>query len=179
MSNKEYVIHFNFSDMNVLVKPPGHLIVNGKQYRCALGRGGVTTNKKEGDGATPTGRFAFRSLLFRSDRQDSPKTKLSKSLIVPQDGWCDDPSDPNYNRPVRAPYNASYEKLWREDGLYDMVVVLGHNDEPVIPYRGSAIFLHCAKPDYSPTEGCIALLRNDLLNVLKLIGPSDSLIITT
>ena len=165
--------------MDVFVKPSGNFFVDGKQYRCALGRAGVTKNKKEGDGATPAGKFAFRSLLFRSDRHGPPKTKLSKSFILPQDGWCDEPSDPNYNRQVRVPYNASCEKLWREDGLYDIVVVLGHNDRPVIPYRGSAIFLHCAKPDYSPTAGCIALLRNDLLSVLKLIGPNDSLIVST
>ena len=165
--------------MNVFVKSSGHLIADGKQYRCALGRAGVTTNKKEGDGATPTGKFVFRSLLFRSDRHGPPKTKLAKSLILPEDGWCDEPSDANYNKLVRIPYEASCEKLWREDGLYDIVVVLGHNDRPVIPNRGSAIFLHCAKPDYSATAGCIALLRNDLLNVLELIGPNDSLIVST
>ncbi|MEE2932738.1 MAG: L,D-transpeptidase family protein [Pseudomonadota bacterium] len=165
--------------MNVFVKPTGHLIADGKQFRCALGRGGVTTNKKEGDGATPTGKFPFRSLLFRSDRYAPPKTRLSKSIILPEDGWCDEPSDPNYNKPVRVPYEASHEKLWRDDGLYDIVVVLGHNDQPVVPYLGSAIFLHCAKPDYRPTEGCISVLPNDLLNVLELIGPNDNLIIST
>ena len=165
--------------MDVFVKSSGNLFVVGKQYRCALGRAGVTTNKKEGDGATPTGKFVFRSLLFRSDRHSPPKTKLPRSFILPQDGWCDEPSDPNYNRPVRIPYNASYEKLWRKDSVYDIVVVLGYNDRPVIPYRGSAIFLHCAKPDYSPTAGCIALLEKDLLDVLKLIGPNDCLIVST
>jgi L,D-peptidoglycan transpeptidase YkuD (ErfK/YbiS/YcfS/YnhG family) len=94
--------------------------------------------------------------------------------IEPDDGWCDDPADPNYNRPVKHPYTASAERLWREDGVYDIVVVLDYNDDPVVPGKGSAIFLHLARPDYAPTEGCVALARADMEALLAQAKPGDA-----
>ena len=144
----------------------GTLIWPGGRARCALGRSGVraATAKREGDGATPLGRFPLRRLLYRADRlPDPPLTGLPASPIGPGDGWCDDAADPRYTRPVPLPCAASHERLWRDDGLYDVVVVLGHNDEPVTPGLGSAIFLHVARPGYPPTEGCVALALPDLL----------------
>lgn len=153
--------------MDILVTPDHRLHWQGRSYQCALGKGGITRDKKEGDGATPVGRFALRRVLYRADRFDAPQTGLADvTALDPADGWCDAPADANYNRPVRHPYAASAETLWRDDGLYDVIVVLGHNDDPPLPGAGSAIFLHVARPDYGPTEGCVALALPDLLAVL-------------
>jgi L,D-peptidoglycan transpeptidase YkuD (ErfK/YbiS/YcfS/YnhG family) len=153
---------------NILsVSPEGHLKWRGKTYRCALGRAGIAMTKREGDGATPVGCFNLRRVLYRPEREDAPQTLLAVEAIYEVDGWCDDPEDPEYNRPVSLPHGASAEAMWREDSLYDIVVVLGHNDAPVIPGCGSAIFLHVATPAYAPTEGCIALAREDLLKIIQ------------
>ena len=149
----------------------GTLTSGGRTYDCALGPAGIKADKREGDGATPAGEFALRRVLYRADRGALPETWLEALAIERHDGWCDAPGDPAYNRPVRLPYPASAETMWREDGLYDVVVVLGHNDDPVVPGAGSAVFLHCAKPDYAPTEGCVALKKADLLDVLREVGP--------
>jgi len=142
--------------------------------RCAIGRGGIGAKGGEGDGITPIGTFPVRRVLYRPDRV-SLRTKLPASAIAENDGWCDAPDDPNYNMPVKLPYAASHEHMWREDRLYDVVVVLGYNDDPVIAGKGSAIFLHVAQPDYGPTEGCVALALPDLLAVLEKLSPGDSI----
>ena len=143
--------------------------------RCALGRGGLTTRKREGDGATPVGLFPLRCLWYRADRVGIPRTALELFSISQDSGWSDDPADPAYNRPVILPHAARHEKMWREDGLYDLVVPLGYNDDPPEPDRGSAIFLHVARPDFSPTEGCVAIARSDLLALLAHCGPATKL----
>ena len=150
----------------ITVGADGRLSFRGRRYRCALGRAGIVADKREGDGATPAGEFPLRRLLYRPDRLPEPATGLEVLPIGPDDGWCDAPEDAAYNRPVRLPHPASAERLWREDRLYDLVVVLGHNDDPPRPGLGSAIFLHVARPDYGPTEGCVALAPDDLLEVL-------------
>ncbi len=145
--------------------------------RCALGRSGVVVaaDKREGDGASPLGLWPLRRLLHRPDRGAAPHTGLPTIALAPTDGWCDAPADPAYNQPVRLPYPASAEALWREDGVYDLIVVLGHNDAPTVPQLGSAIFLHLARDDYAPTEGCVALSRPDLEAVLALASPGSML----
>jgi L,D-peptidoglycan transpeptidase YkuD (ErfK/YbiS/YcfS/YnhG family) len=143
--------------------------------RAALGRGGVRPDKREGDGATPSGVFPLRSLWYRPDRLARPATALVCHPITPASGWSDDPGDPAYNQPVSLPHAARHERLWRDDGLYDLIVPLGYNDDPPVPGLGSAIFLHCAHPDYRPTEGCVALARDDLLELLKACGPETRL----
>ncbi len=157
--------------------PQGIMRFGGLEVPCALGKGGVkpASDKREGDGASPIGVWPLRRVLYRADRGPAPKTGLSVEAIRREDGWCDAPEDPRYNQPVRHPYPASAEHLWREDGLYDLVVVLGYNDDPVVPDAGSAIFLHLAKPDYAPTEGCVALARADLERLLELAKPGDAL----
>lgn len=142
---------------------------------CALGRSGVTRRKREGDGASPVGIWPLRHLLFRPDRIDRPVTRLAVQAISPADGWCDDPADPAYNRPVQLPYGASAEALWREDGLYDVVVVLGYNDDPPRAGLGSAIFFHLATPDFAPTAGCVAVQLADMLQLLPRYGPETRL----
>jgi L,D-peptidoglycan transpeptidase YkuD (ErfK/YbiS/YcfS/YnhG family) len=141
-----------------------------RQTRCAVGRGGVISaaDKREGDGATPAGLWTMRGVVYRPDRGGPPATRLPSAPMSPEDGWCDAPSDPRYNRPVKHPYPASAEYLWREDGLYDLIVPLGYNDRPVVPGKGSAIFLHCASADYRPTAGCVAVSKADLLQVLAM-----------
>ena len=143
--------------------------------RCTLGRGGLKADKREGDGATPAGTFPLRELWYRPDRVTRPETGLECRPIDPDRGWCDDPRDVGYNRVVWAPYPASHERLWREDRLYDLVIPLGYNDAPAVPGLGSAIFLHVAAPDYSPTEGCVAVACDDLLALLASCGPATML----
>lgn len=161
---------FCATEADALLTGPG-----GFAARCAFGRGGVRNGKREGDGATPAGIWPLRRALFRPDREPPPATKLPLTAIAPDDGWCDDPADPAYNRPMKHPYAASAERMWREDRLYDLVIVLGHNDAPVLPGAGSAVFLHLAKPDFGPTEGCIAVARSDFLVLLGAAEAGDAL----
>jgi L,D-peptidoglycan transpeptidase YkuD (ErfK/YbiS/YcfS/YnhG family) len=129
----------------------------------------VAANRKaEGDGKTPSGSWRLRYVMYRPDRRSRPKTGLPVTALAPTDGWCDDPADPSYNSPVRLPFNAGHEKLWREDGIYNIIIVLGHNDAPPVPGKGSAIFIHIARPDYRGTEGCLALSEPDLESLLAL-----------
>lgn len=144
---------------------------------CALGRAGVApaAHKREGDGATPAGDWPLRRVLYRPDREPPPNSALPCAAIAPNDGWCDAPADPAYNRPVALPYPASAERMWRDDHLYDLVVVLGHNDDPSVPGAGSCIFLHLAHPDLRPTEGCIAVARETMLALLAAAAEGDAL----
>ena len=155
----------------------GRLTLGGRQVPCALGRSGAiaAADKREGDGATPLGAWRLRRVLYRADWVGAPVTALQSTAIGRDDGWCDAPYDRAYNRQVKLPYPASCERLWREDRLYDLVCVLGHNDDPPVPGLGSAIFLHVAKPGYAPTEGCIALARADLQGLLAMAGAGDLL----
>jgi L,D-peptidoglycan transpeptidase YkuD (ErfK/YbiS/YcfS/YnhG family) len=143
---------------------------------CILGRSGASFRKREGDGATPRGTWFLRRIFVRGpDRHFLgllPRRKITRSA-----GWCDEPSDRNYNREVRLPYPASHEKLWRDDHLYDVFAVLSHNERPRRRFAGSAIFLHLADPGGRPTAGCIALSRKDMLKLLPLCGPRTRLCI--
>jgi L,D-peptidoglycan transpeptidase YkuD (ErfK/YbiS/YcfS/YnhG family) len=163
--------------MDLLVDRSGFVTWGSWRIRCALGRGGINPQKREGDGATPAGSFAMRQLLYRPDRETRPRTALPAKPIQQHDGWCDAPGDRAYNRLVRLPYPASAENLWRDDHLYDLLVVLGYNDDPVVPGQGSAIFLHLARPNYGPTDGCVALRRDDMLAVLATADPASRVII--
>jgi L,D-peptidoglycan transpeptidase YkuD (ErfK/YbiS/YcfS/YnhG family) len=144
----------------------GSLTVGSLTLPCALGRSGQKANKREGDGATPIGRWTLRQVLYRRDRGLRPHTGLPLRTIGQADGWCDAAADRNYNRAVRLPYHASTEAMYRTDKLYDLVVVLSHNEQPRVRGAGSAIFIHVARTGYQPTEGCIALSARDLRLVL-------------
>lgn len=173
--------------MNIIVRgkagaSTGTLSLGGETLPCALGRSGIISNdqKKEGDGATPAGAWPLRYILYRTDRLSEPDTEFSCKPISKSDGWCDAADDPLYNRPVKLPYAASAENLWREDELYNVCVVLGHNDDPVQPYKGSAIFFHVAKQEdgaLCATEGCVALPQDQIVRVLKKCDPSTKMII--
>nr|WP_294528577.1 L,D-transpeptidase family protein [uncultured Rhodopila sp.] len=154
--------------MRAIVIPGGLLTIQSETFRAALGRGGVRADKHEGDGATPVAALPLRQVLYRADRLAAPACAVPIRALLPDDGWCDDPADRRYNRSVRLPVGASAEALWREDAVYDIIGVLGWNDDPIEPGRGSAIFLHIAQPDYAPTEGCVALAPDDLRRVLAM-----------
>lgn len=153
--------------MDIHVGPPGVLSWREQRVRCALGRGGLSVDKHEGDGATPEGCFALRRVMYRADRVAPPAAALPLRALDEADAWCDDPGDPDYNRLVRLPFAARHEVLWRDDALYDVLVVLGYNDDPVTAGRGSAIFLHVAEPDFDPTEGCVAIALDALVALLR------------
>ncbi len=179
MSLADHRFSGNGFPMDWQVSRNGHITLSSKPdggtVPAALGRAGVTkaSDKREGDGATPLGRYPLRRVLYRADRVDAPATALPCRPLQPDDGWCDAPGDPAYNRPVRRPYPASHEALWREDGLYDIILVLGHNDDPPARGAGSAIFLHCKRGNYEPTEGCIALDPDHVRALLAASGPGD------
>ncbi|WP_083901201.1 L,D-transpeptidase [Azospirillum sp. B4] len=142
---------------------------------CVIGQGGVIADKREGDGGTPVGRFPLRRVLYRPDRVPAPATALPVAALAPTDGWCDDPTHPDYNRPVTLPFAAGHEVMWRDDAVYDIVVVLGHNDDPPVPGLGSAIFMHLTRPDRAATAGCTALDAADLRLLLSHCQPGDQL----
>lgn len=144
---------------------------------AACGRGGVRDDKREGDGASPAGTFALLDGFYRADRIARPPTHLAMTALRPNDGWVDDPRNSGYNRLVSLPYPAHHEELWRADGLYDLIVPIGYNTDPPLSGRGSAIFLHVARPDFSATEGCIAIARDVLVGVLGLLGPGSTITI--
>lgn len=146
------------------------LTFNGKTYRCAIGKGGFSVGKKEGDGATPVGIFPLRECWYRADRVGKPQTNLPLRIIGQNDGWCDDPESPDYNKHVKLPFAFSHEKLWREDHCYDLIIPLGYNDDPVVSGKGSAIFLHVMHDSGRATEGCVALAMADLLEILPYLS---------
>ncbi len=169
----------------ILVEAPtgatrGRLHFAGTRFPCALGRSGIIADKCEGDGGTPIGTFPLRELRFRADRLSRPQTVLKTHPLALHDGWCDAPSDPAYNHAVARPYPASSETLWRADLLYDIVIILGYNDAPVVAGKGSAIFFHLAKQKdglLQATEGCVALQLDDMMRVLKAVTPATHMTI--
>lgn len=154
------------------------LTFQGNTYQCAIGKGGFKVDKVEGDGATPIGCYPLRRVLYRADRLDTPETILNAQAIQPDDGWCDDPASPHYNQPVKLPFAASHEELCRTDHIYDIIVVLGHNDDPPVAGQGSAVFFHLAREHYQPTEGCVAVSLPDMLDILKKISADEIMEIT-
>ena len=145
-----------------VLSAPGH------DCPCLIGKSGTiaAADKREGDMASPTGSWPMRRVFFRPDRLDPPDTALPLVPIHENLGWCDDPADPAYNRLVDLPFAASHETMWRTDGLYDLVVELGYNDDPPVAGRGSAIFLHLREPQTTHTAGCVAVAQDDLLRLL-------------
>jgi L,D-peptidoglycan transpeptidase YkuD (ErfK/YbiS/YcfS/YnhG family) len=160
-----------------LVYENGKLTWPGGSARAACGLAGVRADKTEGDHASPAGTFPLLYGFYRADRVPWPKTDLPLTPLQPNFGWCDAPADPHYNTLVTLPYPASAELLWRDDGLYDLIVAIGYNTDPVLPGKGSAIFLHVARPDFSGTEGCIAVARDELVPLLGLLGPGSKITI--
>ena len=153
-----------------LAAGPLHLLV-------ALGRGGILANKREGDGGTPAGRFRPVRLWWRADRAPRPRTFLPVRPIGKNDAWCEDPADRRYNRPIRIAAAAQGDRLRRADRLYDYFIELDHNTRPRVTRRGSAVFIHVARPGFAPTAGCVALDQGALRRLLARIGPNTRIAI--
>ncbi|MEM7424691.1 MAG: L,D-transpeptidase family protein [Pseudomonadota bacterium] len=156
----------------------GTLTAGSWCVHCAFGRGGLTADKREGDGATPTGNWPLRKLFYRADRLTPPGTGLELQKIESSDGWCDAPGHSLYNQIVQLPFGDSHETLQREDHLYDLMIPMGYNDGPIVPGRGSAIFFHLAREDYQPTEGCVAISRADMELLLPMLSARTILRVT-
>jgi L,D-peptidoglycan transpeptidase YkuD (ErfK/YbiS/YcfS/YnhG family) len=149
----------------------GVLIAGPLALPVALGRGGIKANKREGDGGTPRGTFRLRRLWWRPDRSVRPRTLLPVRRIGPDDGWCEDPRDRHYNQPIRLAPGAPGDRLKRADRLYDLVVELDHNTRPRVAGRGSAVFMHIARPGFAPTAGCVALTAPALRRLIMRLSP--------
>jgi L,D-peptidoglycan transpeptidase YkuD (ErfK/YbiS/YcfS/YnhG family) len=143
----------------------------------ALGRGGIIANKREGDGGTPRGAFRLKRLWWRGERHRRPATSLPVQRIRGDDGWCEDPADRHYNRPVKVPPGSKADRLARSDGLYDFIVEMDHNTRPRVAGRGSAVFIHVARPGFAPTAGCVALTTSALRHLLTRLGPRTRIVI--
>jgi L,D-peptidoglycan transpeptidase YkuD (ErfK/YbiS/YcfS/YnhG family) len=155
----------------------GWLTAGGQTIPVALGRGGIRANKREGDGGTPRGTFRARQLWWRADRYPRPRTFLPVRAIGPEDAWCEDPTSRHYNQPVRLDRAKSGDRLRRDDHLYDFIVEIDHNTHPRIAGRGSAVFLHLARPNFGPTAGCVSMTKSGMLRLLQRLGPETRIVI--
>jgi L,D-peptidoglycan transpeptidase YkuD (ErfK/YbiS/YcfS/YnhG family) len=157
----------------IIVKRSENLLFKNLKFKCSLGKNGVTQNKVEGDKCTPSGLYRLKQVFYRADRIKKFTTNIKKIKIKKNMGWCDDSSSKRYNQLIRVPSKFSHEKLYRKDGIYDIIVVLNYNMNPVIKKKGSAIFMHIAKKNYSKTLGCIGLKKNDLLEILSKVKKNN------
>jgi L,D-peptidoglycan transpeptidase YkuD (ErfK/YbiS/YcfS/YnhG family) len=155
----------------------GWLIAGGQAVPVALGRGGIRANKREGDGGTPMGTFRPRQVWWRADRHPRPHTFLPIRAIGPEDAWCEDPSSRHYNQPVHLDRESGGDRLRRDDHLYDFIVEIDHNNSPRIAGRGSAVFLHLARADFSPTAGCVSMTKSAMLRLLQRLGSETKIVI--
>ena len=155
----------------------GWLTAGSNIIPVSLGRGGIKANKREGDGGTPRGTFQPLRLWWRADRHPRPRSFLPVRAIRPQDAWCEDPSHPHYNRPVRLDRDHAGDRLTRDDHLYDFVIEIDHNTRPRIAGRGSAVFLHLARKNFSATAGCVAMTQASMQRLLTRIGPRTLIVI--
>jgi L,D-peptidoglycan transpeptidase YkuD (ErfK/YbiS/YcfS/YnhG family) len=155
----------------------GWLTAGGQTIPVVLGRGGIIANKREGDGGTPKGTFHPRRLWWRADRYPRPQTFLPARAIRPEDAWCEDPDSRHYNRPIRLDRDHDGDRLKRDDHLYDFIVEIDHNTSPRIAGRGSAVFLHLARENFSATAGCVSMTRSAMLHLLRRLGPQTRIVI--
>jgi len=160
--------------MNIILKNKFIYLKNYK-LRCSIGKNGISYKKKEGDNKTPRGKFKLKYILYRKDRIPNLKTKLKKIVICKEMGWCDDPNSKYYNQMVKLPFKGSAEKLWLKDNIYDIIIIIDYNLNPVIKFKGSAVFLHLAKNTYQSTKGCVAINKNDMKLLLEKINKKSKL----
>ena len=159
----------------IIVRKSGHLIYKNLKYRCAIGKAGIKKKQKEGDNITPKGTFKITRVYYRSDKVKNISTSIKKIKINKNIGWCNDSKSPFYNREIKLPSKFSFEKLYRNDNLYDLLAVLNYNTNPVEKNKGSAIFIHIAKKRFKPTAGCIALQKKDLMNLMRIIKKNSKI----
>ena len=163
--------------MNIQLKK-NFLYFDKYKIKCALGKRGITSKKKEGDGKTPIGTYKLNSIFYRKDRISKIKTTLKKIVIKKNMGWCDDVTSKHYNKMIRFPFNQSAEKLWLENNIYDVIIVINYNLKPVIKNKGSAIFLHIAKRNFLQTEGCIAITKKNIILLASKINNNTKIIVS-
>ena len=154
----------------IIVKKSGYLKYKNVKFRCALGKSGIKIKREEGDNITPKGTFKLTKIYYRGDKIKNIATLLKKIKIKKNMGWCDDSRSKFYKMQIKLPNKFGHEKLYRNDNLYDLIVVLNYNTDPIIKYKGSAIFIHVAENSYKKTRGCIALKRDDLITLVSQIG---------
>ena len=164
--------------MNLLVQN-NYLYSDLGRFSCAIGRAGLTTNKIEGDHKTPVGEFKFKKIYYRKDKLGEMIFQIPFAIITENDGWCDDPKSKLYNQHIQFPFEASAEKLFRDDDLYDIICVLNYNTNPIVPGKGSAIFLHICKSNLAGTEGCVAIEKKNILKLVNLIDFNTKLIVNS
>lgn len=155
----------------------GWLTAGDRTVPVALGRGGIKANKREGDGGTPRGTFRPRQLWWRADRHPRPRSFLPVRAIGQEDAWCEDPQSRHYNRSIRLDRERGGDRLKRDDHLYDFIVEIDHNSSPRIKGRGSAVFLHLARANFSPTAGCVSMTKSAMLRLLQRLGPDTKIVI--
>ena len=160
--------------MHILINKK-YLIYNNYKAKCAIGKRGIGYKKKEGDLITPKGKYKVKYILYRKDRIQKIQSKIKKIIIKKNMGWCNDPLSKNYNRLVKLPSHYSFEKLYRKENIYDIILVLNYNMHPIIRNKGSAIFIHISKRNYKKTEGCIALKKEHLLKIIKELKSSTKI----
>lgn len=153
----------------IIVKAPGNLKYKNLRLRCAIGKAGIKKKIKEGDNITPKGKFKILKIYYRSDRIKKFSANVKTIKIKKNMGWCDDPKSSLYNKEIKLPFDYSYEKLYRKDNLYDLILVLNYNTNPVKKNKGSAIFFHISKKSYKKTKGCVGLRKVDLINLISKI----------
>ncbi len=153
------------------------MLAGPRPIKVAIGRGGIKADKREGDGATPAGRYRLVRLWWRADRGPRPRTMLPARPITATDGWCEDPSDRRYNRPIRMSAPEAGDRLRRADALYDMIIEIDHNQRPRVAGRGSAVFIHVAREDMTPTAGCVSMPAATLRQLLSRLGPRTTITI--
>ncbi len=160
--------------MLLKLKNKEYLIVDEFKFKCSIGKKGLKSKKTEGDNCTPIGIFKVGKVYYRSDRVNKPETVLKTKKITKNMGWCDDPYNKKYNKEIVLDKKNKGEKFYRRDSTYDILIVIEYNTKKTKPFKGSAIFIHLTK-NYSPTEGCIALKKNDLLILLKIINKNSKI----
>ena len=151
--------------MHILINKK-YLTLNNYKVKCSIGKRGIGSKKKEGDLITPKGKYKIKYILYRNDRVKI-QSKIKKIIIKKNMGWCDDPNSKNYNKLIRLPSACKHEKLHKKENVYDIIIVLNYNMNPVVKNKGSAIFIHVAKKNYKKTEGCIAVKKVHLLKIMK------------
>jgi len=178
---EDHMHRTTLANLNLRTRPgnrrQGWLSAGGQYTKVAIGRSGIKANKREGDGATPAGRYRLVRLWWRPGHIPRPRTLLPVRPIGVLDGWCEDPSDRRYNRAIRISPNQPGDRLWRSDALYDLVIEMDHNQRPRISGRGSAVFIHVARSDFGPTAGCISLPINRLKQFIARLGPKTTITI--
>tara|TARA_X000000950_G_C13375178_1_gene442015 strand:+ start:18 stop:518 length:501 start_codon:yes stop_codon:yes gene_type:complete len=162
--------------MHILINKK-NLTFNNYKAKCTIGKRGIGLKRKEGDLITPKGKHKIKYILYRNDRVKNIQSKIKKVIIRKNMGWCDDPKSKNYNKLIKSPYPYSYEKLYKKENIYDIILVLNYNMNPIIKNKGSAIFIHVAKKNYKKTEGCVALKKSDLLKIIKVLKRNTTVMI--